>query len=66
MTVEDSVSAGKSASPEAWRDPAAGPDERMRGVRALLEQMTVREKAAQLYAIWMGVDDADEIGRAHV
>ena len=31
----------------------------MRGVRALLERMTVREKAAQLYAIWMGVDDAD-------
>ena len=31
----------------------------MRGVRALLERMTVREKVAQLYGIWMGVDDAD-------
>ena len=56
MTVEDSVSAGKSDSPEAWRAPAATPAERARGVRALLEQMTVREKAAQLYGIWIGMD----------
>ena len=31
----------------------------MCGVRGLLERMTIREKAAQLYAIWMGVDAVD-------
>ena len=31
----------------------------MRGVRELLGRMTAREKAAQLYGIWMGMDDAD-------
>jgi beta-xylosidase len=50
VTVEDSVSA------EAWRDPAATPAERLRGVRDLLERMTVREKVAQLSGIWLGLD----------
>ena len=31
----------------------------MRGVRDLLRRMTVREKAAQLYGIWIGIDAGD-------
>jgi beta-xylosidase len=31
----------------------------MRGVRGLLERMTVQEKAAQLYGIWMGTEAGD-------
>ncbi|HEX3493158.1 MAG TPA: glycoside hydrolase family 3 N-terminal domain-containing protein [Streptosporangiaceae bacterium] len=31
----------------------------MRGVRGLLDRMTVREKAAQLYGIWMGIEAGD-------
>ncbi|MFI5065601.1 MAG: glycoside hydrolase family 3 protein, partial [Streptosporangiales bacterium] len=47
MTIERSLSA------DTWRDPDASPAER---VRDLLAQMTVREKLAQLYGVWVGVD----------
>jgi beta-xylosidase len=40
---------------QGWRDPAAGPAER---VRDLLGRMTLREKVAQLYGVWVGVDAA--------
>jgi beta-xylosidase len=40
---------------ETWRDPAATPAER---VRDLLSRMTLREKIAQLYGVWVGVDAA--------
>jgi beta-xylosidase len=40
---------------QTWRDPAATPAER---VRDLLSRMTLREKVAQLYAVWVGVDAA--------
>jgi beta-xylosidase len=40
---------------DAWRDPAAPPAER---VRDLLSRMTLREKIAQLYGVWVGVDAA--------
>jgi beta-xylosidase len=40
---------------ETWRDPAAAPAER---VRDLLSRMTLREKIAQLYGAWVGVDAA--------
>ncbi len=49
MTIERSLSA------DTWRDPDASPAER---VRDLLAQMTVREKIAQLYGVWVGVDAA--------
>ena len=49
MTIERSLSA------DTWRDPGVGPAER---VRDLLAQMTVREKIAQLYGVWVGVDAA--------
>jgi beta-glucosidase len=38
---------------QTWRDPAATPAER---VRDLLSRMTLREKIAQLYGVWVGVD----------
>ena len=47
MTIERSLSA------DTWRDPDASPAER---VRDLLAQMTIREKLAQLYGVWVGVD----------
>jgi len=50
VTIESRVSA------QTWRDPAATPAER---VSDLLSRMTIREKVAQLYGIWIGIDDAD-------
>ncbi|MGH2895633.1 MAG: glycoside hydrolase family 3 N-terminal domain-containing protein, partial [Solirubrobacteraceae bacterium] len=48
--------AGRSpvtAAPEPWRQPAAGIDAR---VADLMARMTVREKIAQLYGVWVGAD----------
>jgi beta-xylosidase len=52
VTIEHSLSA------DTWRDPDASPAER---VRDLLAQMTVREKIAQLYGVWMGVAAAGPV-----
>ncbi|MFD8497180.1 beta-glucosidase [Amycolatopsis sp. NPDC059657] len=41
-----------------WQDPAADPGER---VRALMARMTPREKIAQLYGIWVGIDSGGEM-----
>ena len=38
---------------QAWHDPRSSPDER---VDALIEEMTLREKVAQLYGLWVGTD----------
>jgi beta-xylosidase len=43
---------------ERWRDTTATPDDR---VRDLLGRMTVREKVAQLYGVWVGVDAAGTV-----
>ncbi|WP_329047054.1 glycoside hydrolase family 3 C-terminal domain-containing protein [Amycolatopsis sp. NBC_01488] len=43
---------------EPWRDPAADPGER---VRALMARMTLREKLAQLYGVWVGIDAGGEM-----
>jgi beta-xylosidase len=37
----------------AWRDPSVSTAER---VRALMAEMTVEEKVAQLYGVWVGAD----------
>ena len=37
----------------AWHDPRRRPDER---IGALIEAMTLREKVAQLYGLWVGTD----------
>jgi len=37
----------------AWQDPLRTPDER---VSALIDEMTLREKVAQLYGLWVGTD----------
>lgn len=47
-----------AAAPEPWRDPAADPGER---VRALMARMTLREKLAQLYGVWVGIDSGGEM-----
>ncbi|GAA2033753.1 glycoside hydrolase family 3 N-terminal domain-containing protein [Catenulispora yoronensis] len=39
-----------------WRDPQAPVAER---IRDLMARMTVEEKAAQLYALWVGIDSAE-------
>jgi beta-xylosidase len=65
VTTESSVSA------EIWRDPAADPATR---VSDLISRMTMREKIAQLYGVWVGIDAAagdvvphqDEFGAAPV
>ena len=44
-------------SREAWRDPALPADER---VADLLARMTLEEKVAQLYGVWVGADAAGE------
>ena len=49
MTIEGRVYT------QTWRDPAAPPAER---VCDLLSRMTLREKVAQLYSVWVGVDTA--------
>jgi beta-xylosidase len=41
---------------EAWRDPARPADER---VADLVGKMTLREKLAQLYAVWLGESASD-------
>ncbi len=40
-----------------WNDPALAPDQR---VEALVSAMTLREKLAQLYAVWVGVSPAGD------
>ena len=49
MTLESGVTA------EIWRDPAATPEER---AGDLVARMTTREKVAQLYGVWVGIDSA--------
>lgn len=58
MTIE------RSDCPEIWRNPAAAPADR---VRALIGQMTLREKVAQLYGVWVGIDatDGDVVPHQH-
>jgi beta-xylosidase len=47
-----------SEAPEPWHDAAADPAER---VRALMARMTLREKLAQLYGVWVGIDSGGEM-----
>ncbi|MGH3320112.1 MAG: beta-glucosidase family protein [Streptosporangiaceae bacterium] len=44
-----------TASAEIWRDPAVAPAER---AADLVARMTTREKVAQLYGVWVGMDAA--------
>ncbi|MGY6651568.1 beta-xylosidase/alpha-l-arabinosidase [Amycolatopsis sp. TRM77291] len=47
-----------SESPRPWHDTAADPADR---VRALMVRMTLREKVAQLYGVWVGIDSGGEM-----
>ena len=46
----------RSESDEVWRDPRRGVAER---VADLLGRMTLAEKIAQLYGVWLGASDMD-------
>jgi beta-xylosidase len=53
-TTDISTDAGSPAIDEpVWRDPARPPEDR---VEALLAALTIQEKVAQLYGIWVGAD----------
>ncbi|MEU0877143.1 glycoside hydrolase family 3 N-terminal domain-containing protein [Lentzea sp. NPDC005914] len=43
---------------ERWRDPLVSAAER---VRDLMARMTPREKVAQLYGVWVGIDSGGEV-----
>ncbi|GAA3678072.1 glycoside hydrolase family 3 N-terminal domain-containing protein [Lentzea roselyniae] len=47
-----------TTSGELWRDPSVAIADR---VRDLMARMTVREKVAQLYGVWVGIDSAGEV-----
>ena len=49
MAIREQVTA------EVWRDPAVPAAER---VDDLISRMTLREKVAQLYSVWIGIDEA--------
>jgi beta-xylosidase len=44
-----------TTSAEIWRDPAAQSADR---VADLMDRMSLREKVAQIYGVWVGVDAA--------
>ncbi|MDY7541624.1 MULTISPECIES: beta-glucosidase [unclassified Cryobacterium] len=52
--VPSQVPAQADAAPHAWQDTARSPAER---VDALLAAMTLREKVAQLYGVWVGASN---------
>jgi beta-xylosidase len=60
MSRHDPTAGGIRSAPEpqatdaAWRDPARPLDER---VDALIAEMTLDEKLAQLYGVWVGASD---------
>ncbi|MFE6616538.1 beta-glucosidase [Amycolatopsis sp. NPDC057786] len=47
-----------SESSRPWQDTTADPADR---VRALMDRMTPREKLAQLYGVWVGIDSGGEM-----
>ncbi|WP_051452214.1 glycoside hydrolase family 3 N-terminal domain-containing protein [Actinospica robiniae] len=53
MTSQMSVEADRSGGDARWRDPALSPEER---ADALIPQMTLDEKIAQLVGVWVGAD----------
>lgn len=52
MTLDSGITVG------TWRDPAASTQER---VLDLMARMTIAEKLAQLYGVWVGMDEAGEV-----
>ncbi|MEO3808301.1 glycoside hydrolase family 3 N-terminal domain-containing protein [Sphaerisporangium sp. B11E5] len=43
-------------APEVWKDTGRSPEER---VEALMARMSLAEKIAQLYGVWVGIDNTD-------
>ncbi|MFV2118157.1 glycoside hydrolase family 3 protein, partial [Streptomyces sp. Act-28] len=51
----DTADSGRTGAPlPAWRDPALDPEAR---AEALIREMTLREKIAQLFGVWVGASD---------
>jgi beta-xylosidase len=48
--------ASSEASTEVWKDPSVPAEAR---VEALMSRMSVAEKIAQLYGVWVGIDNED-------
>ncbi|GIJ66820.1 beta-xylosidase/alpha-l-arabinosidase [Virgisporangium ochraceum] len=53
MSIQTPVDESPPPAQPAWRDPTLSPVER---ARALVALMTVEEKVAQLYGVWVGAD----------
>jgi len=45
-------------APDGWRDPSRPLPER---VRALMDEMTLEEKVAQLYGVWTAISEGEEV-----
>lgn len=58
MTTTRPVRTGSADDVELWHDPTATTDHR---VADLMNRMTLREKLGQLYALWVGIDDAGRV-----
>jgi beta-glucosidase len=52
------VTTEATTSGELWRDPRVPASDR---VRDLMARMTLREKVAQLYGVWVGIDSGGEV-----
>ncbi|WP_023591039.1 beta-xylosidase/alpha-l-arabinosidase [Streptomyces thermolilacinus] len=52
--MTDTVATPPPAPYPVWRDPAVSAEER---VEALIREMTLKEKIAQLYGVWVGASD---------
>jgi len=52
------VTTDATTAGELWRDPQAAPADR---VQDLISRMTTREKVAQLYGIWVGIETGGEV-----
>ncbi|RKS80007.1 beta-glucosidase [Motilibacter peucedani] len=51
------MTTSQAAPASVWQDPSAAPASR---AADLLEQMTLEEKVAQLYGVWVGLDDTGD------
>ena len=58
MTTTRPVQTGSADDVNLWRYPTATSDLR---VADLMNRMTLREKLGQLYALWVGIDDAGQV-----
>ena len=56
MVTEYTINTGTDTSVQLWKDIGASADNR---VDALMSVMSLPEKVAQLFGVWVGVDSSD-------